>query len=102
VRKRVVENSVEIDKKEWDNIGKFLRNIYSTATEDMKAIAMGVSNTDNKQRALSDIDQIRKYSQAGDIPVTNQDASKLVPVLDKITDFVNDFLDSLSDVPDEL
>ena len=32
----------EIDKKEWDNIGKFLRTVYSTAENDMKAVAKGL------------------------------------------------------------
>ena len=33
VKKRVAEGASDIDKKEWDNIGKFLRNSYATADD---------------------------------------------------------------------
>jgi len=101
VRDRVSSSGSDLDKKEWDNIGQFLRIAYSTG-DDMKAVAAGVSNPDNKKRALEDVDQLRKYAQAGDIPVNKKDASGFVAIADKMIGLVNDFLDSLSDVPDEI
>ena len=92
----------DIDKEEWDNIRKFLRNTYSTAENDMKVIAKGVFNPENKERALKDADQIKKYAQAGDVSVSKQDAPGLSSILGKVGGLVDDFLDSLSDVPDEI
>ena len=68
----------------------------------MKAVAAGVSSADNKARALEDISQLRKYAQAGDVPVNKQDAAGFLAVADKMSGLVDDFFDSLSDVPDEL
>jgi hypothetical protein len=45
---------------------------------------------------------MQKYSQAADIAVSKKNATNLSPVLDKILGLMDDFLDSLSDVPDEL
>eukprot|EP00977_Amphora_coffeiformis_P020165 scaffold7970_cov187-Amphora_coffeaeformis.AAC.3 len=101
VRQRVADSASEIDKAEWDNIGKFLRNAYATA-EDMKAMAAGIANPDNKKRALQDVDQLKKYSQAGDVSVNKKDGPGFVAVVDKMQELVNDFFDSLSDVPDEI
>jgi hypothetical protein len=102
VRARAAEHEGEIDDREWDNIGKFLRTAYTIADQDMKAVAAGIVNPDNKKRALSDADQLKTYAQAGDVPTSKKDAAKLVPVLDKMSGLVSDFLDSLSDVPDEI
>lgn len=101
VMKRVKENASEIDKKEWDNISKFLRMAYTTG-DDLKVVANGIFNADNKARALEDISQLRKYAQAGDIPVSKQDAKGFLIVADKMAGLLDDFFDSLSDVPDEL
>ena len=91
----------EIDKAEWDNIGKFLRNAYST-TDDMKAIGAGIANPDNKKRALQDAEQLKKYAQAGDVSVNKKDGPGFVAVADKMQELVNDFFDSLNDIPDEI
>jgi hypothetical protein len=92
-----------IDKNEWDNISKFLRTVYSTAENDMKAIAKGLSyNPSNQNQAYIDIDEIKKYSQAGDVSANKQDGTRLVSVLTKIGELLDDFLLSLSDVPDEI
>jgi hypothetical protein len=92
-----------IDKKEWDNIGKFLRTVYSTAENDMKEIAKGISyNPSNQERAYRDVDEIKKYSQAGDVSVSKQDAARLASILSKISELLEDFLSSLSDIPDEI
>jgi len=101
VRKRVADAGKDLDKKEWDNIGQFLRAAYATG-DDMKAVANGIANPDNKKRALEDVDQLRKYAQAGDVSVSKQDPAGFVAVADKMSGLVQDFFDSLSDVPDEL
>jgi len=101
VKKRVAEGASEIDKKEWDNVSKFLRQAYSVG-DDMKAIASGIYNPDNKKRALNDIVQLRKYAQAADLSVNKQDGSGFVGIAEKMEFLLSDFLDSLSDVPDEI
>lgn len=68
----------------------------------MKAVAAGIANPDNKKRALQDAEQLKKYSQAGDVSVNKKDGPGFVAVADKIQDLVNDFFDSLNDVPDEI
>jgi hypothetical protein len=92
----------EIDKKEWDNISKFLRTIYSTAENDMKAIAKGVFNPANQKQALNDAEEVKKYAQAGDVSASKQDTARLASILAKISELVDDFFDALSDVPDEI
>jgi hypothetical protein len=101
VKKRVVTGGDDISKQEWDNIGKFLRTAYGVG-DDMKSIAGGIADQDKKKRALNDVDLVRQYIQAGDIPVNKNSADGLVPVLEKMSALVEDFLDSLSDVPDEI
>lgn len=69
----------------------------------MKGIAKGLSyNPDNQERAFGDVDEIKKYAQAGDISVSKQDAARLATILAKISEILEDFLLSLSDVPDEI
>ena len=92
----------EIDKTEWDNIGKFLRTVYSTAENDMKAVAKGIFNPDNKKQALKDVEEVKKYAQAGDVSASKQDASRLASIIAKTSDLLDDFLESLSDIPDEI
>jgi hypothetical protein len=101
VAKRASEGGSDIDDKEWDNIGKFLRAAYAVG-EDMKAIAAGVADPDKQKRALEDVDLMRKFARAGDVSVAKKEPAKLVVVLEKMRLLVSDFLDSLSDVPDEL
>lgn len=101
VRTRVAESASAIDKREWDNIGQFLRAAYSVG-DDMKAVASGIGDPDNKKRATDDIELLRKYAQAGDVSVSRQDASGFVAIAEKMSGLVDDFLDSLSDVPDEI
>lgn len=101
VKARVADSASEIDKKEWDSIGQFLRQAYSVG-EDMKAVAGGVANPENKKRALQDVDQLKKYAQAGDVSVNKKDAIGFIAVADKMLELVNDFFDSLNDIPDEI
>jgi hypothetical protein len=102
VKKRVLENGKDLDKKEWDNIGVFLRKAYATAGEDMQSVAAGIANPDAKKSALKDADQLRTYAKAGDVSVNKQDPAGFVAVADKMIGLVDDFMDSLSDVPDEI
>ncbi|GAX24207.1 hypothetical protein FisN_4Lh299 [Fistulifera solaris] len=100
VTKRVQENSSEMDSTEWDNVGKFLRQIYSLAGDDMKVVASTIQSADMKQRALQDADKLRQYAQAADVPVSAKDATGFVLVAQKMNDLVQDFFDALVDVPD--
>jgi hypothetical protein len=69
----------------------------------MKGIAKGLSyNPNNQQRAYRDVDEIKKYAQAGDVSVSKQDTTRLASILSKISELLEDFLSSLSDVPDEI
>lgn len=101
VKQRVADSASELDKTEWDNVGQFLRQAYATA-DDMKAVASGIGNPENKKRALEDVDQLKKYAQAGDVSVSKKDGKGFVAVAGKMQDFVNDFFDSLNDIPDEI
>ncbi|GKY95052.1 hypothetical protein MPSEU_000469500 [Mayamaea pseudoterrestris] len=101
VKRRVVTGGELIGKPEWDNISRFLRTAYSTG-DDMKAVAGGVADPERKRRALTDVDLVRQYAQAGEIPVSKKSPEGLVPVLEKMSALVDDFLDALSDIPDEI
>ena len=101
VRQRVAEAASEIDKAEWDNIGKFLRNAYSIA-DDMKAVGSGIANPDKKKQALQDVEQLKKYAQAGDVSVNKKDGPGFVAVADKMQGLVEDFFEALNDIPDEI
>jgi hypothetical protein len=68
----------------------------------MRAIAKGIFNPENQKAALTAADQIKKYAQAGDISVGKQDRKSLAAILAKVSGLVDDFLDALSDVPDEI
>ena len=108
MRRRLLSSSssttdgVAIDKKEWDSIDKFLRTSYSTADRDMKAVARGVFETAKQERALKDVDQVKRYAQAGDVSASQQDAAGLADILSKMSALIDDFFDALSDVPDEI
>ncbi|KAL7581127.1 hypothetical protein ACA910_005927 [Epithemia clementina (nom. ined.)] len=101
VKKRVAEGSSEIDKEEWDNIGKFLRQAFAVG-DDMKAVSAGINNPENKKKALDDIEQLRKYAQAADVSVNKQDGQSFVSLAEKMEYYVNDFFQALIDVPDEI
>jgi hypothetical protein len=68
----------------------------------MKFVAKGISNPDNKARAIAVSEQLKKYAQAGDVSVSKRDASSLSNILDTCSNLVGEFLDCLRDVPDEL
>jgi hypothetical protein len=100
VKKRLAENGAKLDKKEWLNVGGFLRRIYAE-TDDLKAVGGGLS-PDKKKQGAEIAEQIRKYSKAGEAPINAQDASAVINILDKCDGLFSDFLDLLSDVPDEI
>mmetsp|Transcript_10005 Transcript_10005/g.16618 ORF Transcript_10005/g.16618 Transcript_10005/m.16618 type:complete len:186 (-) Transcript_10005:153-710(-) len=100
VKKRLTENAADLDKKEWLNIGGFLRRIYAEA-DDLKVVGGGLS-PDKKKQGAEIAEQIRKYSKAGEAPINAQDAPAVINILDKCDGLFGDFLDLLSDVPDEI
>lgn len=101
VKKRLSEaNSDDIDKKEWTNIGSFLRRIYAEG-DDMKSIGSGLS-PDKKKQGEEIVDQLRKYTKAGESSINAQDTKACTSILDKSNALIGDFLDLLSDVPDEI
>lgn len=101
VAKRVAEQSSEIDKKEWDEIDNFLRTVYS-AGNDMKEVAKGIYDPEKKTKAAADIKLLQNLVQAGQKPVSKQDAAGFGVVATKLDGCFEEFLDLLSDIPDEL
>lgn len=100
VTKRVRDAAPEdISKEEWDNVGKFLRQIY-TAAGDMKKL--GIADPVKKKRGLELTQLMEKLAQAGDVTVTKQDKDKLLVILDKTKESFDEFFDLLRDVPDEI
>ena len=92
----------EIDDNEWNNIGLFLRSTYQTADGDMKGVANGIYNPDNRQVALKAVEKIKKVSQASDAFARKRDATALAGMIKQVQQAETEFFDSLSDVPDEL
>ena len=68
----------------------------------MKDVASGIANPDKKEQALKDVEQLKKYAQAGDVSVNKKDGPGFVAVADKMQALVEDFFDALNDVPDEI
>lgn len=100
VTARVTNNGSEIDKKEWEAISVFLRKVYS-AGDDMKFTAKGM--VDYKKKASEGIiKDLQKLAIAGDIPAQNNDPEGFLIVAKRLTKLFDDFLDLLSDVPDEI
>lgn len=89
-----------MDKAEWDNVGQFLRKIYSLS-EDMKSIASGLE-PEKKKKATALIDDLKKNAKAADAPTGSQNAPEFLAYARKITGILDEFMDLLYDVPDEL
>ena len=89
-----------MDKAEWNNVGAFLRRVYGVS-EDMKAIAGGFDSA-KKQRASELIENLKKFSKAADAPTGTQNAAEFLAYAKKLTSILDEFLDLLSDVPDEI
>jgi hypothetical protein len=100
IKKRVLKSSSEMDKKEWDNVGGFLRRVYGLS-DDMKSISSTMDETKKKQ-AVEFSDSIKKLSKAADAPASSQNGPEFVAYVDKIDSILGDFLALLQDVPDEL
>jgi len=101
VAKRVTENPDEIDKKEWDKIDDFLRTVYS-AGQDMKVVSKGIFDPVKKKQADEDIKTLQNLVQAAQKPVSKKDAAGFGFIANKADGLFGDFLEQLSDVPDEL
>mmetsp|Transcript_22799 Transcript_22799/g.56331 ORF Transcript_22799/g.56331 Transcript_22799/m.56331 type:complete len:109 (+) Transcript_22799:98-424(+) len=100
IQKRVEQGASDMDKAEWNNVGAFLRRVYGVS-EDMKAIASGFDSA-KKPRASELIDSLKKFSKAADAPTGTQNATEFLAYAKKITSILDEFLDLLSDVPDEI
>ena len=100
VAKRVAEQSSEIDQKEWGKIDDFLRTVYS-AGDDMKAIAKTM-DASKQPKAEEDYKLLQKLAQAAQGPVSKKDAEGFVTIAGKADRLFEDFLDLMSDVPDEI
>ena len=101
LKKRILDKDVELNKKEWDNVGQFLRRLYQSS-EDMKSVAISIYDPEKKKAALVAIEQVKKYSKAGEASVNDQDAVGIVVVLDKVDAIIAEFLELLRDIPDEI
>lgn len=89
-----------MDKTEWNNVGQFLRKVYAVG-DDMKSIASGL-DPEKKKAATVLIEDIKKYSKAADAPTGSQNGPEFLAYATKIITILDDFLNLLSDVPDEL
>ena len=68
----------------------------------MKVVAKTIYDPAKKKKAEEDIKALQKLAQAGDIPVSKEDAQGFKTVLEKSSLVIEDFFDLLRDVPDEL
>lgn len=105
VIKRLEEGAADgsIDKKEWDALSDFMRKVYKGG-EDMKAFTKGGSfyDPDKKKKAEDDYKFLQKLAQAGDGPISKEDAAGLAGILKKAVLTMDDFFELLRDVPDEI
>jgi len=101
IEKKCIESPDKLDKKEWDNISDFLRNLYRSG-EDLKSIQKGMYDPEKKKEADQIIKLIQKVAQAGDGPVSKQDPEALLILTKKATKLLDDFFELLRDVPDEI
>lgn len=101
LKSRIQDKNIELNKKEWDNIGQYLRRLYQ-ASEDMKSVAISIYDPEKKKAAVKSIEEVKKYSKAGEASVNNQDPEGIVVILDKVDAIINEFLELLRDIPDEI
>jgi hypothetical protein len=91
-----------IDRKEWDNLSDYMRRIYKGG-EDMKSFAKtGIYDPEKKKKADEDVKALQKFAQAGDGPISKEDAAGLADILKKCDLVLEDFFELLRDVPDEI
>jgi hypothetical protein len=101
LKKRILDKEIELNKQEWDNIGQFLRRLYQSS-EDMKSVAISIYDPEKKKAAVVTMEEVKKYSKAGEASVNDQDVTGIVVVLDKVDAIIADFLELLRDIPDEI
>jgi len=105
VIKRLSEGGADgsIDKKEWDALSDFMRKVYKGG-DDMKAFVKGggIYDPEKKKKAEEDFKLLQKLAQAGDGPISKEDATALKNVLTKADLVLEDFFELLRDVPDEI
>jgi hypothetical protein len=90
-----------MDKTEWNNVGAFLRRVYGVS-DDMKGIATGIYDATKKKRAAELIEELKKFAKAADVPTGKESGPEFLPYAKKLVSILDEFLDLLSDVPDEL
>jgi len=100
ISKRVSEGASEMDKTAWNNVGGFLRKVYAVG-DDMKSIASGL-DAEKKTKAATLVEDLKKYSKAADAPTGSQNGPEFLAFSKKMVGIFDEFLDLLSDVPDEL
>ena len=101
MQKRVVEQSSDMDKTEWENVSQFLRKVYGVS-DDMKMISLGFYDPAKKKRGGELIETVKKYSKAADGPASRQNGPEFLAYSIKLTKTFDEFLDLLRDVPDEI
>lgn len=108
VIKRVTEGGAAdsptpIDKKEWDALSDFMRKLYKSG-EDMKSFIKGgaIYDPEKKKKAEADYKLLQKIAQAGDVPISKEDAAGLAGILRKADAVLEDFFELLRDIPDEI
>ena len=89
-----------MNKEEWNNVGQFLRRVYAVS-DDMKSIANGF-DPEKKSKAATLADDLKKFSKAADGPTGSQNGPEFLAYAKKIASIFDDFLDLMSDVPDEI
>lgn len=100
IQKRIATAADSMDEKEWSNIGQVLRRIYAEG-DDMKAMSVTLS-PDKQKAADTYIADLKKYSRAGEQPLSEKDGETVIAVLEKCRNISGDFLDLLRDIPDEI
>lgn len=90
-----------MDKTEWNNVGAFLRRVYAVS-DDMKGISSGFYDPAKKKRAGELIVDLKKFSKAADAPTGTQNGQEFLPYAKKLSSILDEFLDLMSDVPDEI
>ena len=69
----------------------------------MKSFAKtSIYDPEKKKKAEEDVKLLQKLAQAGDTPVSKEDAEAYAVILKKSYDVLENFFDLLRDVPDEL
>jgi len=68
----------------------------------MKVVAKGMYDPEKKKRAAELVKLVQKAAQAGDIPASQKNAKSFLVIQEKVSVYIDEFLDLLQDVPDEL